>query len=172
VGPAHRVDAINLVHYLALRHGDVRHLQRWLGARGLSSLGRCEAHVLATVESVRTALDGTEPQPGPTAESFEAGRSALDRNTDALFGARPPGRVPRIMVTLPSEAANDFALVRRLVSKGMDVALKMAPTTAPAHGSAWRSMFAGAPQMSGGPAECRWTAPYRAHSTRPASANG
>jgi len=116
------VDAINLVHYLALRHGDVRHLQRWLGARGLSSLGRCEAHVLATVESVRTALDGTEPQPGPTAESFEAGRSALDRNTDALFGARPPGRVPRIMVTLPSEAADDFALVRRLVSKGMDVA--------------------------------------------------
>jgi pyruvate kinase len=122
VGPAHRVDAINLVHYLALRHGDVQHLQRWLGARGLSSLGRCEAHVLATVESVRTALDGTEPQPGPTTESFEAGRSALDRNTDALFGVRPPGRVPRIMVTLPSEAADDFALVRRLVSKGMDVA--------------------------------------------------
>ena len=59
-----------------------------VGCRGLSSLGRCEAHVLATVQSVRTALDGTEPQPGPRAESFEAGRSALDHNTDALFGPR------------------------------------------------------------------------------------
>ena len=43
VDPAHRSDAINLVHYLALRQGDVRNLQRWLGARGLSSLGRCDA---------------------------------------------------------------------------------------------------------------------------------
>ena len=122
VDPAHRIDAINLVHYLALRQGDVRHLQRWLGERGLSSLGRCEAHVLATVESVRAAIDGTAPRFGPAIQSFQAGRSALDHNTDALFGPRPPGRVPRIMVTLPSEAANDYLLVRHLVSKGMDVA--------------------------------------------------
>ncbi len=122
VDPAHRSDAVNLVHYLALRQGDVRNLQRWLGARGLSSLGRCQAHVLATVESVRAAIDGTAPRFGPAIQSFEAGRSALDDNTDALFGPRPAGRVPRIMVTLPSEAADDYRLVRRLVSNGMDVA--------------------------------------------------
>ena len=34
----------------------------------------------------------------------------------------PAGRVPRIMVTLPSEAADDYDLVRRLVLSGMDVA--------------------------------------------------
>ena len=62
VHPDHRPDAVNLVHYLALRHGDVRQLQRRLGERGLSSLGRCEPHVLATVESVRAALDGGAPQ--------------------------------------------------------------------------------------------------------------
>ena len=120
--PAHRRDAVNLVHYLALRQGDVRHLQRWLGARGLSSLGRCEAHVLATVESVRAALDGTAPHFGPAIQSFEEGRAALDFNTDALFGPRPPGRVPRIMVTLPTEAADQYPLVEHLVSLGMDVA--------------------------------------------------
>jgi hypothetical protein len=27
--PTHRRDAVNLVHYLALRQGDVRDLQRW-----------------------------------------------------------------------------------------------------------------------------------------------
>ena len=122
VDPAHRRDAVNLVHYLALRNGDVRHLQRWLGARGLSSLGSCEPHVLATVESVRAALEGTAPQFGPAIQSFEEGRAALDHNTDALFGPRPPGRVPRIMVTLPTEAADEYPLVEHLVSLGMDVA--------------------------------------------------
>jgi pyruvate kinase len=120
--PVHRRDAANLVHYVALRHGDVHHLQRWLGERGLSSLGRCEAHVLATVESVRAAVAGTEPQFEPAIQSFEEGRAALDRATDALFGPRPTGRVPRIMVTLPSEAAGDHSLVRNFVALGMDVA--------------------------------------------------
>jgi pyruvate kinase len=122
VDPAHLPDAVNLVHYLALRQGDVSHLQRWLGERGLSSLGRCEAHVLATVESVRAALDGTTPSFGPAIQSFEEGRAALDHNTDALFGPRPLGRVPRIMVTLPTEAADDYSLVKRLVLLGMDIA--------------------------------------------------
>jgi len=118
----HRADAVNLTHYLALRQGDVRSLQRSLGERGLSSLGRCEPHVLATVESVRSALDSSKSVPVPSSLSFEAGRAALDRNTDALFGPRPRGRVPRVMVTLPSEAATDYELVRHLVSSGMDVA--------------------------------------------------
>ena len=122
VHPEHRADALNLTHYLALRQSDERSLQRRLGQRGLSSLGRCEPHVLATVESVRSALDSTTSVPVPTDLSFEGGRGALDRNTDALFGPRPPGRVPRIMVTLPSEAATDYRLVRHLVALGMDVA--------------------------------------------------
>ncbi len=122
VHPDHRADAVNLTHYLALRQGDERSLQRRLGERGLSSLGRCEPHVLATVESVRSALDSSMSVPVPPLLSFEAGRAALDRNTDALFGPRPRGRVPRVMVTLPSEAATDYRLVRHLVSSGMDVA--------------------------------------------------
>ena len=122
VHPQHQADAVNLVHYLALRQGDVRSLQRRLGARGLSSLGRCEPHVLATVESVRAELDPSTARSVPASLSFEAGRSALDRNTDALFGPRPRGRVPRVMVTLPTEASTNYELVRHLVASGMDVA--------------------------------------------------
>jgi len=122
VHPEHRADALNLVHYLALRHGDVRHLQRRLLERGLSSLGRCEPHVLATVQSVSCALNGRPPTLAPTTLSFEEGRGALDRNTDALLGPRPQGRVPRVMVTLSSEAADNYLLVRHLVASGMDVA--------------------------------------------------
>ena len=122
VHPQHRADAVNLVHYLALRQSDVRSLQHRLGARGLSSLGRCEPHVLATVESVRAELDPSVTRPVPASLGFEAGRAALDRNTDGLFGPRPHGRVPRVMVTLPTEAATDDELVRHLVAAGMDVA--------------------------------------------------
>jgi pyruvate kinase len=122
VHPEHRADAVNLTHYLALRQSDERSLQRRLGQRGLSSLGRCEPHVLATVESVHSALDSATSVPVPAHLKFEAGRRALDRNTDTLFGPRPFGRVPRIMVTLPSEAATDYQLVRHLVALGMDVA--------------------------------------------------
>jgi pyruvate kinase len=122
VHPDHRQDAINLLHYLALRRIDVRQLQRSLGALGLSSLGRCEPHVLATVHSVRAAVEGNVVVQESSVSSFDEGRSALDRNTDALFGSRPEGRVPRVMVTLPTEAADDYQLVRNLVALGMDVA--------------------------------------------------
>jgi len=121
VHEAHRSDARNLVHYLALRDRDVRGLQRELGERGLSSLGRCEPHVMATVHSVRAAIDGTASRFEP-ALGFEQGRAALDHNADALFGPRPRGRVPRIMVTLPGEAAGDYDLVAHLLAQGMDVA--------------------------------------------------
>ena len=122
VHASHRTDAVNLIHYLALRQTDVRSLQRKLGARGLSSLGRCEPHVLATVESVRAALSDSPQRGVPEALSFDEGRRALDCNTDTLFGPRPVGRVSRIMVTLPTEAASDYMLVRHLVASGMDIA--------------------------------------------------
>jgi pyruvate kinase len=137
VAAIHRDDARNLLHYLALRQGDVRHLQRWLGERGLSSLGRCEPHVLATLESVQTALEGTAPDFGP-AVGFKEGRAALDRNTDTLFGPRPRGRVTRIMVTLPTQAASDYSFVRQLVEKGMNVARINGAHDAPL---AWKSMI-------------------------------
>jgi pyruvate kinase len=78
--------------------------------------------VLATVESVLAAMDGTPYHCGPGTLSFEKGRAALDHNTNVLLGPRPTGRVPRIMVTLPTEAATDYELVRDLVAVGMDVA--------------------------------------------------
>jgi pyruvate kinase len=118
--PEHRQDARNLLQYVELRRQDVYGLQRDLMVRGLSSLGRCEPHVLATVEAAIAASAGQGN--GGGAAAFEAGRRALDRNSDELFGPRPRGRVPRIMVTLPTEAATDDQLVKGLIKAGMDVA--------------------------------------------------
>ena len=44
--------ACNLAHYLAMRQFDLRHLQDRLAQAGLSSLGRAEASVLSTLDSL------------------------------------------------------------------------------------------------------------------------
>jgi pyruvate kinase len=122
VSPLHVADAINLLHYLGLRRHDEYDLQRRLIELGLSSLGRCEPHVMASLLAIHERLSGRTVEAPEGTLTFQSGRAALDTNTDALFGARPRGRVPRIMVTLDTECANDYAVVRRLVASGMDVA--------------------------------------------------
>jgi pyruvate kinase len=135
VDETHRDDALNLVHYVAVRRHDLRYLQRRLAEHGLSSLGRSEPHVLATVIAVRDAIGRGGRHPAHV--GFAAGRRALDVNTDALFGPRPTHRVPRIMVTLPTEAAVDGGLVVGFAERGMDVARINRAHDAP---DAWRAM--------------------------------
>lgn len=119
----HRASARNLVHYLALREHDLRGLQDDLAEQGLSSLGRIEAHSLATVEAVLSVLDRLCGRPTDAARApigfRESGRLLRERAA-ALLGAAPEGRKVRVMVTAPSEAAGDPRLVERLLEAGMD----------------------------------------------------
>jgi pyruvate kinase len=125
--PAERCpSARNLLHYLALRQHDIRGLQTDLAEHGLSSLGRLESHVLAALEAVLAALErlgGTEPSasPAPPPVAFREGAPLLAERTASLLGPQPPDRTVRVMVTMPSEAASDYGLVRDLVAAGMDV---------------------------------------------------
>jgi len=122
----HRESARNLVHYLALRRHDIRDLQERLAAIGLSSLGRAEANVLGAVDSVLFVLhrlagkpDG-EASPQDGTPFHRSGWDLLERNTDELLGRAPSDRNVRIMVTMPSEAARDFGLIRDLLLSGMN----------------------------------------------------
>jgi pyruvate kinase len=127
VHPSYRPSARNLAHYLALRRSDRRPLQEELARIGVSSLGRAESHVLANLDKVLGILHRLTGQPWrPHSREEPAGiqssRKLLERHTGDLLGAPPAGRAVRIMVTLPSEAAGDFGLVRRLLVSGMDIA--------------------------------------------------
>ncbi|HTT34111.1 MAG TPA: pyruvate kinase [Methylomirabilota bacterium] len=123
---AHRRSARNLAHYLALRRRDVRKLQAELAVLGLSSLGRTESHVLNAVQTVHRVLsvllgsDSRLPSPAEPAVEIGEGAQLLEANTDALLGPPPPGRKVRIMVTMDTDAATDYDLVRDLVRNGMD----------------------------------------------------
>ncbi len=126
--PRHRrASARNLVHYLALRRQDLRRLQNDLALSGLSSLGRCEAHVLASVDRLREALQAmsgkTQPRPAgkPPVDHLSGPRLLLQQAT-AVFGPAPSTRDARIMVTLPGEAADNPTLIDRLLAAGMDLA--------------------------------------------------
>jgi pyruvate kinase len=126
VHPNYADSAANLLHYLALRRRDLRPLQQRLAALGLSSLGRAESHVLATVDAVlgvlRHLVSPWEPTDAlvPARVDFAAGQRLLAEHTDTLLGPAPAGRRVRIMVTMPSEAADDYTLVRDLVRQGMN----------------------------------------------------
>ncbi len=119
------VSARNLLCYLALRRRDLRPLQLRLAALGLSSLGRAESHVLATIDAVLKLVHELAGRPAPTplqepALDFATGERLLAEHTNALLGPAPHGRKVRIMVTMPSEAADNYTLVHDLLRQGMD----------------------------------------------------
>ena len=125
---AHARDAGNLAAYIAFRREDLRDLQERLSDLGLSSLGRCEGHVEATLDSVALALDAmVHARPGEDdlrrlGLDKRAGDKRLKQNTQRLLGKEPRRRRVRIMVTLPTVAGQDVRLVRDLVERGMDIA--------------------------------------------------
>jgi pyruvate kinase len=120
----YRESARNLLHYLALRRRDLRPLQRSLAALGLSSLGRAESNVLASVDAVLSVLghlvQGTRQTVSYETRDFVRGERLLAEHADALLGPVTTGRPVRIMVTMPSEAADDYLLVHQLLQQGMD----------------------------------------------------
>ena len=123
--PRHRRSAVNLVHYVELRKHDLRELQVKLAGRGLSSLGRCEANVLATIEAVLgllSSLSGRDESAMTASISLGEGDQLLAHNADLLLGPTPAHRSTRIMVTLPSGAADNSSLVTKLAANGMDIA--------------------------------------------------
>lgn len=56
VATQNRSSARNMLHYWAIRQRDLRDLQARLAVYGLSSLGRSEPHVEATLHLVRSAI--------------------------------------------------------------------------------------------------------------------
>ena len=117
----------NLAFYLALRCHDLRKLQKALLPLGLSSLGRGEARAIANLDAAMASLGRICNLPEkdlvdyPSPKAFFYGNNLLLHNTNQIFGTHQPYRT-HIMVTLPTEAATDYNLVKNLVDAGMDCA--------------------------------------------------
>jgi len=127
VDATRRPSVHNLLSYLALRRRDLRQLQPRLTRQGLSSLGRTESHVSFTLDAVLRALHALAGHSSaairdalPDEVDCESGPAILQRNAVALLGPGSTERSARIMVTMPSEAADDPAIILALLRNGMD----------------------------------------------------
>ncbi len=127
VPPERLASAQNLLHYLALRREDIRPIQDKLTHLGLSSLGRMEPYVLATIDAVlhnlylqsgqhKAATDTMDDLGAP----FSKTANCLEKNTIRLFGDHPLSRRAHIIVTMPVDAADDYLLVHKLLIAGMN----------------------------------------------------
>ena len=118
--------ARNLVYYRAMRSDDIRQLQKRLGWMGISRLAKAEGHTLSSLYITRSVLKAflhDEPiHIQPAGLAIKEGNRLARTNAKALLGFRAKGRRTRIMVTLPSEAAEDYHMVRQMVAEGMNCA--------------------------------------------------
>jgi len=120
VHPALRNGAKNLIHYLALRQSDIRALQEDLATLGLSSLGRAERGVMASIHAVQNAMSRS-PETGDRDE-LVLRDTKIDEQREAILGRCPDKRNTNIMVTLPTEAASDEFLIPEMLAAGMNIA--------------------------------------------------
>jgi pyruvate kinase len=122
--PEFLASALNLAQYLALRRHDLRPLQVALMPWGLSSLGRIEARVMPNLDAVIATLEvicgfaSAENFQRPPIEFFFEGDRLLQQHTEELFGKASPRRRVTIMVTLPTEAATNYEMVRTMIQRG------------------------------------------------------
>ena len=126
VHPEFRDSARNLVHYLALRHADLRDLQEDLASLGLSSLGSAEQDVLGSIRMVQKALERisrhTDSELGEESRRLELRNPSAQVHNRAILGKCCDGRDVSIMVTLPTEASSNIKLVADMIDAGMNLA--------------------------------------------------
>ena len=115
---------INLAQYLALRRHDLSDLQHQLSALGLNSLAWNESRVMATLDAVCTRLSELAGEPvkfSPAGHSASRSRRRVIAQAHAkIFGEDPHGPGTQVMVTLPTRASEDRALVADIISAGAD----------------------------------------------------
>ncbi|AWB82803.1 pyruvate kinase [Corynebacterium yudongzhengii] len=127
VHPDHREGARNLVHYATLRSRDMRPLQANLASLGATRLTTTEPAVKARLQAARNVVSaylGEELKFGgdDVFDAFSFADDLLEGHADSLLGPNAPDTHSRIMVTLPTEAADDPQLVLGFAEAGMEIA--------------------------------------------------
>ncbi len=126
VHPEYREGAYNLVHYLALRKSDTEAVRDALRRLGLYSLAHAERNVLGAVRAVQRAIDALTgaavADPAELANDLRTRNPSSADYREAILGPSPENREVSIMVTLPTEAAENPDLVAGMLAAGMNVA--------------------------------------------------
>lgn len=121
IHPSNKKNAINLLHYLALRSLDIRLLQDNLHAYGLSSIASSESHVRGQLLTISQRIGSSKILPDNVFD-YKASKISSAQKSKELFGEKQKDIVPYIMVTFDSDLAYDYEKVEKLMKSGMNVA--------------------------------------------------
>ena len=127
VADEHQVGARNIVDYAYLRTLNLGPLQEGLSSLGATRLSTAEPNVRARLKAARNVLGaisgtGFSYPYADVADAFQQADALLEEHTEEVLGIANDGEHSRIMVTLPSELADDPAMARQFVAEGMDIA--------------------------------------------------
>ncbi len=120
--PNFRRSGTNLLHYLILRSKEIREMQEYLHAVGLSSLTNSESHTLSQVRNVLSWLNISHPISPLEGCDFSTASWLRQVNSERLLGIFPVQDRPHIMVTFSSEMMIESALVEQMLNEGMSIA--------------------------------------------------
>lgn len=116
----------NMYHYLRLRQKDNIELQDKLTKLGLSSLGRSQPHILHSLDLIIELLSkcqNVEYQKSPDALSVDEAEEIMAKRA-SMFGGEPKPKKrakTKIMLTLPSEAAKNPAMIEDFANAGVGI---------------------------------------------------
>lgn len=127
VNEQYRLSAINLYRYLLVRSHDLRKYHDDLTELGLSGIRTSEGYVYKNIANVLRLIKLIQgevwmPDEDLSIIGFRKSRKLLKQHTDNLFGKAKNKRKTRIMVTIPSEAADDLKMIKKFVASGMEIA--------------------------------------------------
>jgi pyruvate kinase len=127
VHKSYRLSAKNLYRYLILRSFDLRKVHDNLSDLGTSSLRTAEGYVFSNLYNViklLRLLQGKSWSNDHDIEliGYQKSKKLLRKHANQLFNERRKRHFTEIMVTLPTEAAEDKDLIRNLIKEGMEIA--------------------------------------------------
>lgn len=126
VHPDYKQSAKNLVHYMALRQHNLDDLQDTLRNMGLTPFDHPEPFVMRSLMMTKVILQRLVGENYPLSDrktlSLKKSRKMLNANTRELFGSKSRKRRTRIMVTMPSEVADNPAMPGKFIRAGMNCA--------------------------------------------------
>ncbi len=118
--------ARNLLHYNELRKHDIRELQKKLRNLGLSRLANSSSHVKASLLNNKHILESlfgkAADHPPKSGLSIKNGMKRQNKFAKELLGFRSKSRRVRIMVTQPTETAENYEMVLDMAKNGMNCA--------------------------------------------------
>ncbi len=124
--PFHKESILNLIHYMAIRSHDIRHLQTELSDLAISSQAHSEGYVMNNIQKteflIRMLLGKDSEAIVYNKLDLNRSKLILKRKSERLFGKSNSTGETFIMVTLPSESADDYDIIYELVGSGMRIA--------------------------------------------------